>query len=159
MNWEMVGAIAEMLAALGVIASLLYLASQLKSNAVASAVDAKLATTRFMTEFNGDLIKDPALYELWEKGSRNPSSLTREECARFSNLNLNSFWYLSAGHYQLRMGRLDSEDFHEMESIMEFWISRDGVKEWWLKHGRKRYNKYFVKYLEERYVNENIENK
>lgn len=91
MNWDMIGAIAEMLGALGVIASLLYLASQLRSNAVASAVEAKLTTTRFMTEFNRDLINNPELYELWEKGSRNPSSLTREEYVRFSNLNLNSF--------------------------------------------------------------------
>ena len=152
MNWEMVGAIAEMLGAFGVIASLLYLASQLRSNAVASAVDAKLTTTRFMTEFNRDLINDPRLYELWEKGSKNPSILSREEYVRFANLNFNSFWYLSAGHYQLRVGRLDLEDFHEMESIMEFWMSREGVKEWWMKHGRQRYNKHFVEYLEKRYL-------
>ena len=152
MNWDMFGAIAEMLGAFGVIASLLYLASQLRSNAVASAVEAKLTTTRFMTEFNRDLINDPELYELWERGSKDPSSLTRDEYVRFGNLNLNSFWYLSAGHYQLRKGRLDADDFHEMESIMEFWISRDGVKDWWRKHGRQRYNKYFVEYLEERYL-------
>lgn len=152
MNWEMVGAVAEMLGAIGVIASLLYLASQLRSNAVASAVDAKLTTTRFMTEFNRDLINNHALYELWDRGSRDPSSLSRDEYVRFSNLNLNSFWYLSAGHYQLRVGKLDAEDFHEMESIMEFWISREGVKDWWQRHGRQRYNKYFVDYLENRYL-------
>ena len=154
----MFGAIAEMLGAFGVIASLLYLASQLKSNAVASSVDAKLTTTRFLTEFNRDLINDPELYELWEKGSKDPSSLSRDEYVRFANLNLNSFWYLSAGHYQRRVGRLDADDFHEMESIMEFWISRDGVKDWWMKHGRKRYNKYFVEYLEDRYINEQTPN-
>lgn len=152
MNWDMVGAIAEVLGAIGVIASLLYLASQLRSNAVASAVDAKLTTTRFMTEFNRDLINDHALYELWDRGSRDPSSLSHDEYVRFSNLNLNSFWYLSAGHYQFRVGKLDAEDFHEMDSIMEFWISRDGVKDWWKRHGRQRYNKHFVDYVESRYL-------
>jgi len=158
-NWDIVGAIAEMLGAFGVIASLLYLASQLKSNAVASSVDAKLTTTRFLTEFNRDLINDPGLYALWEKGGKDSSSLSREEYVRFSNLNLNAFWFLSAGHYQLRVGRLDEDDFYEMESIMEFWISREGVKDWWLKHGRKRYNKHFVAYLEDRYIDEQTPNK
>ena len=152
MNWEIVGAVAEMLGALGVIASLLYLASQLKSNAVASAVDAKLTTTQFLTDFNRDLINNHELYLLWERGGKDPSSLSRDEYIRFFNLNLNSFWYLSAGHYQMRVGRLEPEDFHEMESIMKLWMSRQGVKEWWIKFGRERYNPHFVEYLESRYL-------
>lgn len=84
MNWEIVGAIAEMLGALGVIASLLYLASQLRSNAVASAVAARLTTTQFMTDFNRDLINNPELYKLWDKGSRDSSSLSREDYVRLA---------------------------------------------------------------------------
>ena len=64
MNWDAIGAISETLGALGVIASLIYLASQLRSNAVASAVEAKLTTTQFLTEFNRDLINNPELYDL-----------------------------------------------------------------------------------------------
>ena len=147
MNWEAVGAISETLGAIGVIASLLYLASQLRSNAVASAVDAKLATTRFLTDFNRDLINDPVLYDLWDRGGRDSSELDRSEYIRFSNLNLNAFWFFSAGHYQKKVGKLDDADFYEMESIMGFWTAREGVKEWWQKYGQDRYNKDFVVYV------------
>ena len=154
MNWEAIGAISESLGALGVIASLIYLATQLRSNAVASSVEAKLATTRFLTDFNRDLINDPELYDVWDRGSRDQASLNRTEYIRFSNLNLNAFWFFSAGHYQKRVGKLDADDFHEMESIMAFWLSRPGVQDWWRKYGYKRYNQHFVEYVEENFFDE-----
>jgi hypothetical protein len=148
MNWDAISAISETLGALGVIASLIYLATQLRSNAVASAVEAKLATTRFLTEFNRDLINNPDLYDLWDRGGSEIESLSREEYIRFSNLNLNAFWFFSAGHFQKRVGKLESNDFYEMESIMKFWISRPGVTNWWRKYGRDRYNPKFVEYVD-----------
>jgi len=154
MNWDAIGAISETLGAAGVIASLIYLASQLRSNAVASAVEAKLTTTRFLTEFNRDLIKDPELYELWERGAKDLGSLERAEFVRFSNLNLNAFWFFSAGHYQKRVGTLDDDDFHEMESIMRFWCSRAGVREWWKQYGHDRYNPAFAAYVDHEFIPE-----
>jgi len=154
MNWDAIGAVSETLGALGVMASLIYLASQLRSNALASSVEAKLATTRFMTDFNRDLINDPELYELWDRGSRDPDSLERMEFIRYSNLNLSAFWFFSAGHYQKRVGKLDGDDFHEMESVMRFWLSRSGVQTWWKRYGRERYNRDFVKYVDENFIDD-----
>jgi hypothetical protein len=150
MNWEAISAISETLAAVGVIASLIYLASQLRNNAVASAVEAKLTMTRFLTDFNRDLINNPELYDLWDRGGRDLDSLERIEFIRFSNLNLNAFWFFSAGHFQKRAGTLDDDDFYEMESIMGFWIARPGVQEWWNRYGHDRYNRHFVDYIETR---------
>lgn len=154
MNWDAIGAISEMLGALGVIASLIYLATQLRSNAVASAVEAKLTTTRFLTDFNRDLINDPELYDLWDRGGRDLDILERPEFIRFSNLNLNAFWFFSAGHFQKRVGKLDANEFYEMESIMTFWLSRPGVQQWWMKYGRDRYNPEFVKYVEQKFISQ-----
>ena len=155
MNWEAIGAVSETLGAVGVIASLIYLASQLRSNAVASAVEAKLTTTRFLTDFNRDLINDPELYDLWERGARDLESLERNEFVRFSNLNLSAFWFFSAGHYQKRVGKLNDDDFHEMESIMKFWLSRPGVRAWWKRFGHDRYNPAFVDYIDNEIIAHN----
>ena len=151
MNWEAIGAVGETLGALGVIISLVYLATQLKSNAVASAVEAKLATTKFMTDFNRDFIMDPDLYKLWDRGSKNPNDLTSDEFQRFSNLNLNAFWFFSASFYQLQVGKLEPGDLFELEKIMAFWLSRPGVRDWWSKFGSTRYNEDFVDYVRNNY--------
>jgi hypothetical protein len=151
MNWDAIGAIAEALGAFGVIASLIYLATQLKSNAVASAVEAKLTTTGFMTEFNRDLILNPELYDLWLRGGKGLQNLNPEEYSQFSNLNLNAFFFFSAGYYQVQVGKLTREDLFEMEQIMRFWLSREGVQAWWKKYGSGRFNPEFVKYIDENF--------
>ena len=51
MDWDALGAIAELAGALGVIASLIYLGTQIRHNTRASSVEAKLATTGMLTEF------------------------------------------------------------------------------------------------------------
>ncbi len=51
MSWDAIGAIAELAGALGVIASLIYLATQIRHSTRASAVEAKLATTGMLSEF------------------------------------------------------------------------------------------------------------
>jgi hypothetical protein len=65
---------------------------------------------------------------------------------------LNAFWFFSAGHFQKRLGTLHDDDFFEMEAIMGFWTSRPGVKDWWKRYGRARYNPQFVAYLEEEFL-------
>jgi len=151
MNWDAIGAIAEALGAIGVIASLVYLATQLKSNAIASAVDAKLTTTRFMTEFNRDLILNPDLYDLWHRGGKSLENLSSDEYAQFSNLNLNAFFYFSAGYYQVQVGKLTREELFEMERIMSFWLDRRGVQDWWNQYGSRRFNPGFVQYINDNF--------
>ena len=51
MNWDAIAAIAEGLGALGVIASLLYVAVQVRQNTRASRVESKLAATGLMSSY------------------------------------------------------------------------------------------------------------
>jgi hypothetical protein len=53
MNWEAVGAIGQIVGAFGVIASLLYVAIQVRASNKASAVESKLATSRMHSDFIG----------------------------------------------------------------------------------------------------------
>ena len=107
--------------------------------------------SKFMTDFNRDFIQDPGLYELWDRGSRNSKDLSQDEYQRFSNLNLNAFWFFSASFYQLQVGKLTPGDLFELEQIMAFWLSRPGIRDWWSKFGSSRYNADFVAYIRENY--------
>jgi len=51
MNWDAVGAIAELLGAIGVIGSLIYVASQVRASTVASKVESKLHLTQNMVSY------------------------------------------------------------------------------------------------------------
>jgi len=91
MKWHALGAISETIGAIGVIASLLYVALQVRANTRASAVEAKLAPTRFYAEFLDKLIESPELNDLFSHGRSDFNALERDDQFRFTNLALRPF--------------------------------------------------------------------
>ena len=152
MSWEAVGAISELIAAIGVIASLTYLATQIRASSRASKVEARLTTSGFMTRFNDNFIHHPEIYELWNRARTDPDQLSADEYARFSNLNMNACWLFSAAHYQQRIGTLDAGDWFELEAIMKFYLNGEGVTRWWKKFSAERFDPAFVAYVNEQII-------
>jgi len=148
MNWDAIGAIAELFAALGVIASLLYLAGQVRASTRASAVEAKLESTSLLSNFVDVLIAHPELLNLQVRGRADVNSLTKEEYLRFSNMALKAFWFFSAGHFQFRSGTLSEDDFHETRSVLRYWLRGPGCRLWWEKTGREMMSPTFREFVE-----------
>lgn len=96
MNWD----------AIGVIASLAYLATQIRHNTRASAVKSKLVTTGMLTGFIDTLITDPELNDIFMRGRNSTENLSKEEFQHFSNIVMKTFWFCSAAHFELRTGTL-----------------------------------------------------
>lgn len=153
MNWEAIAAIGQVLGALGVIASLLYLATQVRQNNRASAVAAKLASTQLLSEFVDSLIADPELMDVWLRGRKNLESLNNIEHFRFVNMCLKAFWFFSAAQFQLRIGTLHEEDWAEFHAVIRFWLEGEGVRTWWQKTGRTRFGKSFVLFIDRETAN------
>ena len=148
MNWDAIGAIAELAGALGVVASLVYLGSQIRHGTKASNVEAKLTTTGMHASIVDMLIRDPALNDLFMRGIISIDELTPEELHRFSNLCLKTFWYFSAAHYQLRTGMLDDDNWFETKAILEFELAGPGVRSWWRRLGSKRFSGKFAEFVD-----------
>ena len=70
MNWEAISAIGQVLGAFGVIASLIYLGTQVRQSNRASAVAGKLASAQLLREFVDSPITDPTLIDLSLWGSQ-----------------------------------------------------------------------------------------
>ena len=91
MNWDAIGAIAEMLGSIAVVITLIVLriqvrhsASMIKQTTVQSAMIAN-------TEFLSNLTNNPALYDIYYRGLRNDSDLNPQERGRFDLLMLATF--------------------------------------------------------------------
>ncbi len=148
MNWEAIGAIGEAVGAAAVVASLLYLAVQLRGSTRASTVQAKLESTRLMTDFLDLLIQSPELNELFLRGREDIESLSSEEYYRYSNMSLKAFSYFSAGYFQFRNGTLAEDDWFELRAVVRFWLSGRGWRDWWQKTGCFMYGPNFIKFIE-----------
>jgi hypothetical protein len=150
MNWDAIGAVAELLGAVGVIGSLLYLAGQIRAANQAASVHAKLESTRLMTDYLDGLIQHPELAELVQRGQVDKESLSREEYIRFSNMALKAFYYFSAGYFQFKVGTLRADDWHEQLSIIDYWLRGPATRRWWDKLGRQMFKGDFVAFVDSR---------
>ena len=131
MNWDAISAIGEAVGAAGVIASLLYLAMQVRASTRASAVEAKLASTRMYTDFMVMLVQSPEINDLFLRGRKDIELLERDEYIRFSNLALIAFSFFSAGYFQYSNRTLNDEDWHELRATIRYWLIGKGCRDWW----------------------------
>lgn len=130
------------------IGSLLYLAAQVRTSNRASAVQAKLESTRLLNDFMDLLIQRPELNQLMLKGRKGLDLLSPDEYQQFSNMSLKAFWFFSAGHFQFRRHTLAEGDWFEVRAVLDYWLRSQGCKDWWGTLGRSMYGDEFVAFVE-----------
>jgi hypothetical protein len=148
MNWEATAAVANVVAAIGVIASLLYLAAQVRHENRASTVAAKLASTQLLSNFVDLMITNPELMDLWLKGRKSLECLSKVEKYRFANMCLKAFWFFSVALFQLQKGTLNKEDWTEFHPVIQFWLEGKGVQEWWQGTRRTRFGEGLILFID-----------
>lgn len=86
MNWEAIAAIGEIIGAIAVVITLVYLTIQLRQNTAAVATATQDSVTAGFNAVNQAVISDEKLAEIFLRGTATPESLTAEESVRFSFL-------------------------------------------------------------------------
>jgi hypothetical protein len=151
MNWGAIGALAELMGAIGVIGSLVYLGTQVRTSNLASQVESKLRTTEFLVNFQDLLINNPELNEIMMRGRKGLENLSREEYLQFSNMAQKAFWYLSAAYFQQRKNMIEDADWHEVNAIIMYWTSARGAYQWWNKFGHHSFAGEFAAFIEQQF--------
>ena len=107
MNWDAIGAIAELLGSVAVVITLLFLAAQLRSNSAMLRNSSMQSQAAAMTGWAANLAGDPELYSLYRKGLIDDASLSKEELGRFDLVLVQVFQSVSAIHRQYVNGGMD----------------------------------------------------
>ena len=130
MNWDAVGAIAELLGAIGVVASLIYLATQISqsNNAMRAAAHQEAITS--LRDLNRNLLGHD-LVELFRQGAEDSQSLTDSERARFSVLTMDMLRSFESVHNQYLMGMLDRGAWEGWLRFIGDYCTAPGVQWYW----------------------------
>jgi len=86
MNWDAIGAIAEILGAIGVLSTLAYLAIQIRHNSASVDSSTEDGVTSGFNDINIQVASDPKLAKLLTVGLEEPEKLSEEEEVQFSML-------------------------------------------------------------------------
>jgi hypothetical protein len=137
MNWEAIGAVAELAAAIAVVVSLVYVAIQVKGNSelLSRAVQSSRTQSAQAINENFDrwrnMILDGNHAELWIRGVNDLDSLERFERFQFNLLAsalIWSCWY----HYQMQRNEGLTADVNE--HLWQDLFKHPGFSEWLGEH-------------------------
>jgi hypothetical protein len=138
MGWDALGAIAEGIGAVAVVASLVYLARQIRQNS--SLVEQTAAATRAQAavtsaghgadSFRG-LAGDAELTRIWFAGIAPAGALQEEEGRRFDLLLVAQLIEVDANYSLARSGLLDPEIWAIWDRILDRWLDHPRFRKLW----------------------------
>jgi len=105
-----------MVGAFAVVATLLYLAAQIRQNNASQRVAAKQEMTRQFADFVDFLVFHPDLESLHDRGV-SEEELTVEETTTFNRMMAKASWYMAVTHFQYRMQSL-ARIIHELPTAI-----------------------------------------
>jgi hypothetical protein len=125
------GNIGELVGAIAVVASLVYLAVQIRQNTRTVKTSTYQGLFDHIADFQNLLLANEKLGAIWSVGLSQPDSLSRGDQERFGLLMLRFFRQLETLHYEWREGLLD-------ETLFRGWIhdslrfaKQPGGESWW----------------------------
>ena len=130
MNWDAIGAIAELLGAIGVIATLWYLATQIQQNTSTVRASAFQAFFSSVTGGLDILATDTEISRIWYKGLEGLAQLNEDETRRFGSICLTFMRRIEQAHIMQQRGLLLPEDWAGIKASAFEVMSRPGGKEW-----------------------------
>lgn len=146
MNWSALGAIAQLLSAVAVVVSLLYVAAQVKASTRQARRDAARDLAARVSAASLAVAADPELGRLLVQGGADPDVLSRGDQARFRGL-MNSLFRGFEQQYQLRReGALDDESWGAVDRMIRDWMGLPGVQVYFRDRG-DWYTTSFLEYV------------
>jgi hypothetical protein len=135
MNWEAIAAGGELLAALAVLVSILYLARQIRQSAAAAVVAVNQGTAVSFQGINVLLASSPDLADIIMRGAETRSVLTPAEVLRYDCFMLNFFNVVENVRLQeTTLGVFSREREELLVSVLRKRLVFPGVLEWWLEN-------------------------
>ena len=138
MNWDAIGAIAELLGAVGVIASLVYLATQIRQsreqmsqNTQAMRASGYQSFFQNMDEVAMRPTSSPEMAQSVRLGLTDLDQLTEEQAFYFQQWISGMFLALDNGLYQFGTGILEEARWRVQRDNLTNLLSTPGARQWW----------------------------
>ena len=146
MNWEALGAIGELVGALGVIATLAYLAVQIRQNtrAVRSSTlnevtRAQVAELRWSSDIAG----------AFRRAVEDPESMSADDTWQVTEWMTAAFLARQNEMTQHEQGLLDGDQWERSQQILRLLCGIPWVQRWWHSYGRQVFTGAFVARVDE----------
>ena len=147
-NWEAISAIGQIVGALAVVISLIYLAREIRSNARSARVASERSLVQMLIQFTQQLAEHPHLSELFYRGIHDFDSLKGADLVGFSTLMNQLFRTVEEMYYLQAAGHLEKGVWHGWETAHRDFNAYPGVQAWWRLRSHW-FSEEFVKFVDQ----------
>jgi hypothetical protein len=130
-NLESLASLGEIVGAIAVVVSLLYLAVQVRQNTRAQRLENASRILDRTASMQGALSRDPAMSVLFSKGVSDPSKLTPQERIQFTWAMYEFFGALEFMFLAAHENSIPEEIWQRWSSAAAWWLTFPGVQAWW----------------------------
>ena len=131
MNWDAIGATAEMLGSVAVVATLMYLAVQMRQNTQSNRTAAIQTMASQDSAWLSAVAQNTELSDVVSRGWRDLSDLSESELARFSAIMAQSCRQYDSQYCLWSDGAIPENLWRASERTLRFSMSRPGSQVWW----------------------------
>jgi hypothetical protein len=156
MNWDAIGAIAETLGAVGVIASLVYLAGQIRHSRDQMSQNTQALRAGTYQQFQSELgdafwraIEVPGLDSVVRSGFTDYRQLNEADAFKFNFFMVGCIAAYENAQYQFRAGLLDEDRWLLHRSGLLGMLRFPGVGQWWRSAEYRGASPEFIALVEE----------
>jgi hypothetical protein len=147
MNWEAIGAVGEVAGAAAVVATLAYLAVQVRNSSRATRFDSHMKLRQLTAESQKNLT-DPEKARIFREGLSDPDSLTEDE-----RLSFYSMMYMMMNIADARLvyesTSRDHDAYTQEADPVTFYVNTPGFQRWWA-NPKRTYNADMIAHVESR---------
>lgn len=151
MNWNAIGALAELVGAAGVVVTLSYLAAQVRQNTKALRAATFQSVIGYATGFAESVARNADLAAIFQNGMADFESLDEPDRFRFHFQLIALLRRYENMHYQSRMGLLDDDQWEGLRASLNDIMGRPGSSAWW-RLNSSLFNSSFRDFLEDRFA-------
>ncbi|HXX40842.1 MAG TPA: hypothetical protein VEI58_01080 [Chthoniobacterales bacterium] len=130
-NWEAVSAIGQVVGAVAVVISLIYLAHEVRNTARATRLESMRSLSESINQFFRTVAQDDELADFFYRGMHDFGANKGGSLLRFSALMDYLFRIYEDMYYQHLERRLDPRVWSGFEAIMRDMNAYPGVQAWW----------------------------
>jgi len=148
MNWDAIGAFGEVLGAIAVFVSLIYLAVQTRNNTKALRSSAFHQVRESFSQVSLAITVDPELAVLADRAAKNDQSLSENEIVRYNFLLTTLVRRGESAYFQSSEGNLQMETWLGIKETLLSGLSNSyGIA--WLEGSSGRFTKEYIEELSE----------
>jgi hypothetical protein len=150
-DWNAIGAIGEILGAVAVVVTLLYLSKQIRQNSRSVQVAALRDTTSQRNHWSELLATSPDLAEIVVRGNQSFKNLPEADALRYGAFIQMFFDNVQSNLALVQTHKVD-KDIDSIESIVRRRVRINGYAEWW-EENKTDYDGTFVDWINAQRMN------